>query len=165
MFIIAKRVRWRGLIAGAAVLVLALGAVGAGSVLARDARETAGLAAPFKVRSDEDRVAYLTGLGWQVAREPAAVEDVLIPETFDPSYDEYLALQEAQGFDLTAYAGKTVQRYTYQVFNYPGLQEDIWASLLVYRTTVIGGEIACASGDGFLQGLAFPVGEEKAGAS
>ena len=46
MFIIAKRVRWRGLIAGAAVLALALGVVGAGSALARDARAAAGIAAP-----------------------------------------------------------------------------------------------------------------------
>jgi len=59
---------------------------------------------------------------------------------------------------LTACAGKTVKRYTYGVLNYPGLREDIWASLLVYRHTVVGGEIFCSQGDGFTQGLAYPQG-------
>ena len=84
------------------------------------------------------------------------MEEVLIPETFDPSYDEYLDLQRSQGFDLTACAGKTVKRYTYGVLNYPGLRENIWASLLVYKHTVVGGEVFCSQGDGFTRGLAYP---------
>jgi hypothetical protein len=102
-------------------------------------------------------VAYLQTHGWLVSEEPASVEEVLIPETFDASYDEYLALQSSQGFDLTQYAGKTVKRYTYQVSNYPGLKENIWASLLIYKRTVIAGEIYCSQGDGFTQSLEYPI--------
>ncbi len=77
---------------------------------------------------------WLSGGGWlDRLPEPAAVEDIRLPDTFDASYDEYLSLQKSQGFDLTQYAGKTVKRYTYQVSNYPGLQENIWASLLLYK--------------------------------
>lgn len=59
-------------------------------------------------------------------------------------------------FDLTQYAGKTIQRYTYAVKNFPGLQENIWASLLLYQDQVVGGEVYSNQGDGFMQGLAYP---------
>ena len=101
-------------------------------------------------------MAYLTRLGWEVSQEPASIEDVLIPETFDESYAEYLALQAGQGFDLTKYAGKTAKRYTYPLLNFPGLPRNVWASLLLYRHTVIGGEVFGSDGDGFAQGLQFP---------
>ncbi|MFR4757027.1 MAG: DUF4830 domain-containing protein [Evtepia gabavorous] len=85
---------------------------------------------PRGIKTNADRVAFLEGYGWIVSQEPAAVEDIRLPDTFDASYDEYLSLQKSQGFDLSQYAGKTVKRYTYQVSNYPGLQEKvIWASL------------------------------------
>ena len=99
----------------------------------------------------------LEGCGWLVGEEAVSQEDIRLPDAFDGAYADYLALQSAQGFDLTQYAGKTVQRYTYAVKNYPGLQEDIWASLLLYRDQVIGGEVFSNAGDGFLQGLAYPI--------
>ena len=49
-----------------------------------------------------------------------------------------------------------MKRYTYSIKNYPGLQENIWASILVYKKTVIGGEVFCNQGDGFTQGLPYP---------
>ena len=101
-------------------------------------------------------LAFLEGYGWIVSQEPAAVEDIRLPDTCDASYDEYLSLQKSQGFDLSQYAGKTVKRYTYQVSNYPGLQENIWASLLLYKKEVIGGEIYSNEGDGFIQALPYP---------
>ena len=69
-----------------------------------------------------------------------------------------MALTIENTIDLTAYAGKTVKRYTYAVHNYPGLQQNIWASLLMDKKTVIGGEVFCSQGDGFTQGLAYPSG-------
>ena len=165
MFLVITRAHSRRIIAGAAIVALTIALAGTGVEL------TCSRAAPVQtvstvqvdgkgVRSNEDRVAYLTRWGWEVRPDPASIEEILIPETFDESYDEYLALQSGQGFDLTAYAGRTVTRYTYQVTNYPGLQENIWATLLLYHRTVIGGEIYCSSGDGFTQGLAFP-GEKR----
>ena len=160
MLIVAKKVAPRRLLLWAFLLALALEFTGAGVGLissARDAQTAADLRAdPTGIRSNEDRVAYLQRWGWLTAEEPASVEEVLIPETFDPSYDDYLALQKSQGFDLTAYAGKTVKRYTYGVLNFPGLRENIWASLLVYKHTVVGGEVFCSQGDGFTRGLAYP---------
>lgn len=160
MFIVAKKFHPVRLIAGLAALAVAIGFVGAGLGLAQDIREAEVLAStpvsPKGIKSNEDRIAYLERYGWLVGKEPASVEEVLIPETFDSSYDDYLALQDSQGFDLREYAGKTVKRYTYAISNYPGLQEGIWASLLVYKKTVVGGEIYSCEGDGFTQGLAYP---------
>ena len=160
MLIVAKKVRPRSLLLWALLLAAAVGFAGMGAGLMRTARDTQTAANvradPTGIRSNADRIAYLQKWGWLTDEEPASVEEVLIPETFDPSYDDYLALQRSQGFDLTAYAGKTVKRYTYGVHNYPGLRENIWASLLVYRHTVVGGEIFCSQGDGFTQGLAYP---------
>ncbi|MGM9566193.1 DUF4830 domain-containing protein [Evtepia sp.] len=161
MFIITKKVHRGRLTASALLLALTLIVVGAGTFLAQDIQAAVApaetLPDPTGVRSNEDRIAYLQSLGWIVGKEPAAVEDVLIPETFDASYNDYLALQAEMGFDLRDYTGKTVKRYTYQVKNYPGLQENIWVSLLIHKKTVIGGEVFCNQGDGFTQSLVYPV--------
>lgn len=161
MFIVTKKVRRGRLAASALLLALILGTIAAGGGLAQDiqavsAAQSKGCPDPTGVKTNEDRIAYLEAHGWLVGEEAAAVEEVLIPEIFDASYDEYLALQAAQGFDLTQYAGKTVKRYTYQVQNYPGLQENIWVSILIHKKTVIGGQVYCSQGDGFTQGLAYP---------
>ena len=162
MLIVAKKVHPRRILLCAVLLAAAAVCGGVWSGLCHGAGETqttAGLSTdPKGIRSDEDRVAYLESWGWLVSEEPASVEEILIPEILDGSYQEYLDLQKSQGFDLTAYAGKTVKRYTYAVHNYPGLQENIWASLLMDKKTVIGGEIFCSQGDGFTQGLAYPRG-------
>ena len=91
-------------------------------------------------RNGEDRVAYLEEWGWQVKPEPLSVQELLIPGEMDDSYQEYLAMQTQQGFDLAKYAGKRVKRYTYQVTNYPTGEEGVQADLLICRNTVVGGE-------------------------
>ena len=145
MIIITKKLHPRRLVAGCALFALALGVLGAGLGLVRDIQSAAAVADlqvdPRGIKTNADRVAFLEGYGWIVSQEPAAVEDIRLPDTFDASYDEYLSLQKSQGFDLSQYAGKTVKRYTYQVSNYPGLQENIWASLLLYKKEVIGGDL------------------------
>ena len=67
------------------------------------------------LKNNEDRAAYLESLGWAILPTPLAVETLLIPEEFDSSYDEYLALQANQGFDLNLYRGKKITRYTYEL--------------------------------------------------
>ncbi|MCI6990326.1 MAG: DUF4830 domain-containing protein [Clostridiales bacterium] len=164
MIIVAKKLRPRRLIAVLFLFVLAFGVLGTGLGLIQDIQKAEAVASlqadPRDIDSNEDRVSYLESYGWIVSDEAAAVEDIRLPDTFDASYDEYLALQREQGFDLEQYSGKTIQRYTYQVINYPGLQENIWACLLLYKDEVIGGEVYCNQGDGFMQGLAYPIQQE-----
>ena len=74
----------------------------------------------------------------------------------DESYQEYLALQSDQGFDLQKYAGKRVKRYTYEIFNYPSGEAGVQANLLICKNTVVGGEVLSPRLDGFLHGLTMP---------
>ena len=105
------------------------------------------------IRTNTDRVAYLNGCGWQVTEEPLAVEEIRIPEEMDESYRRYLELQAAQGFDLERYAGRRIRRYTYEVTNYPTGESGVQANLMLYRTTVVGGEVLSPRMDGFVHGL------------
>ena len=111
---------------------------------------------PKGVKTNEDRVAYLADFGWQVSPEPIATQEMLIPKEMDESYNEYLALQSGQGFDLEKYAGKRAKRYTYEITNYPTGEAGVQVNLLIYKNTVIAGEVLSPQLDGFLHGLAMP---------
>ena len=116
----------------------------------------ASLPDPKGVRTNRDRVEYLAQYGWQVSDQPSEIHELLIPEKLGESYQDYLSLQASQGFDLNKYAGKQVRRYTYEVLNYPTGEQGVSANLLMYRHTVVGGEILSPSLNGFLHGLTMP---------
>lgn len=159
MFIWTAKLRRGRIVAGAVAVCVLCGAV----VLARGGLAARGLdvvstapASPKGVKTNEDRVAYLESYGWQVDPEAVAVEELLIPQEFDDTYTQYLALQSGQGFDLTKYRGKRVKRYTYTISNYPTGETGVQAGLLIYRNTVVGGEILSSELGGFIHGLAMP---------
>ena len=54
------------------------------------------------------------------------------------------------------YAGKRAKRYTYEITNYPTGESGIQAGLLVYKSTVIGGDVLSAQLGGFIHGLEMP---------
>lgn len=108
------------------------------------------------VRTNQDRVDFLRSFGWEVAEEPLATQEMVIPQEFDDSYAQYIDLQRQQGFDLERYAGKRAKRYTYEILNYPSGETGVQANLLLYKTTVIGGEVLSPRLDGFLHGLSMP---------
>ena len=106
-----------------------------------------------KVRTNEDRIAFLSQFGWTVAAEPPESTTVTIPREFDKVFATYNEMQRMQGLDLSAYSGKTVERYTYTVTNYPGHEGTVLANLLIYRGNVIGGDICSADSNGFVHGF------------
>ena len=87
------------------------------------------------------RVQFLKNYGWEVAESPVESGQVRIPEKSTAVYDRYNALQKTQGFDLSQYAGQIVMRYVYKIPNFPGATEPVYATLLVYKNQVIGGDI------------------------
>ncbi len=105
------------------------------------------------VRSNEDRVGFLKRFGWEVETEPSETVNVTVPEVFDDIFEGYNKLQNGQGLDLSRYRRKTVTRYTYTVTNYPDYDGVVYATLLVYRGRVIGGDICSAEADGFIHGF------------
>ena len=105
------------------------------------------------VTNNDARVEFLKKFGWEVSSSPAESSQVRIPETSSEVFDRYNRLQKSQGYDLTAYAGKNVMRYVYKVNNFPGATEPVYATVLVYKNQVIGGDITDTSANGKVQGF------------
>lgn len=114
------------------------------------------------VRTNEDRVAYLAQFGWEVSAEPVQTQEVRIPTDPSDVFERYNDLQIAQGFDLHDYAGKTVRRYVYEVENYPDGEGQYYATLLICKGTVIGGDVCAAEKGGVMHGFAMPEGAKAA---
>ena len=106
-----------------------------------------------KIRSNEERIAFLGEFGWQVDAAPTESTTVTIPREFDKVFAAYNELQRKQGLDLSTYGGKTVERYTYTVTNYENYEGTVLANLLIYRGRVIGADICSADTAGFVHGL------------
>lgn len=107
-----------------------------------------------KVRSNEDRIAFLAQFGWQVSSEPTESATVTIPREFDKVFASYNELQRRQGLDLSSYSGRTVERYTYTVTNYEGYEGKVLTNLLISKGRVIAADLCSADSNGFLHGLA-----------
>ena len=81
--------------------------------------------------TNEERIAYLASLGWEVNDQPIETLSVTLGETLEEPYLSYNDLQRSQGFDLTRYCGQTLSRYTYVVTNYPDASLPCQADLYV----------------------------------
>ncbi len=97
-----------------------------------------------KIKTAEDRVEFLASLGYSVEATPTEEAAVTIPAEFDKIYKAYNELQKAQGFDLTPYHKKEVMRYTYKLTSFDGSQSDVFATILVHKNRVIGGDLSSA---------------------
>ena len=105
------------------------------------------------IKSNEDRIAFLAQFGWEVEATPTESTTVTIPSEFDKVFAAYNELQRRQGLDLSGYASKTVERYTYTVKNYEGFDGTVQANLLIYRGRVVGGDVCAADASGFIHGF------------
>ncbi len=105
------------------------------------------------VTDNDSRVKFLTSLGWDVSTSPVESSQVRLPKEQTEVYSRYNALQKSQGYDLSQYAGKTVMRYVYKINNLPGATEPVYATLLVYKNKVIGGDITNTAAKGVIQGF------------
>ena len=108
------------------------------------------------VATNDARVDFLKGFGWDVTTSPKESGKVRIPAQTSEVFDRYNRLQKSQGYDLSAYAGKNVMRYVYTVNNYPGATEPVYATLLVYKNQIIGGDITDTAAGGVIRGFKKP---------
>ncbi len=113
------------------------------------------------VSGNDARVAFLKGFGWDVTTSPVESNQVRIPEKASEVFDRYNELQKSQGYDLNAYAGKTVMRYVYKINNYPGATEPVYATLLLYKDQIIGGDVTNTAAKGAIQGFKMPQGVQQ----
>ena len=106
-----------------------------------------------KIKTNEDRIAFLSQFGWKVKEDSVDQIEVVIPEKFDKVFTGYNEIQKRQGLDLSKYKGKTVMRYTYEITNYENENGKVYANVIVYRNKVIGGDICSADVGGFIHGF------------
>lgn len=136
------------ILAGIAVLIAALVLLLGGN----DAANTASAS----LSTNDARVKFLEEFGWKVASSPKETTQVRIPAESSEVFERYNALQKSQGYDLSQYAGKTVMRYVYKITNYPGATEPVYATLLVYKDQVIGGDVTDTAAKGVIRGFKMP---------
>ncbi len=150
-------------------ILIALGAVAA-LILAiillfGGGAESEPTAATTAITGNDSRVSFLESFGWQVSASPAEAGQVRIPKEDSPVYERYNALQKTQGYDLSQYAGKEVMRYVYKINNFPGATEPVYATVLVYKNQVIGGDVTNTAAKGAVQGFKMPATEPTAPAT
>ena len=136
-------------------ILMILGAIALGIILLvmlfSGGNESTTTAAP--VTNNDSRVEFLQQQGWEVSASPAESGQVRIPQESSEMFSRYNDLQKSQGYDLTKYAGKTVMRYVYRVNNYPDATEPVYATVLVYKNKIIGGDITNTAPNGTMQGI------------
>ena len=138
-------------------ILIVLGAIAAlliGIIALSGNGETTATAA---TASDNDsRVSFLKSFGWEVTTSPVESGQVRIPTETTEIFDRYNQLQQAQGYDLSQYAGRKVMRYVYKVTNFPGATDPVYATVLVHKNAIIGGDITNTGANGKIQGFAMP---------
>ena len=94
--------------------------------------------------------------GWEVCEEPKQTQEVRIPTEPSEVFERYNDLQISQGFDLHEYSGKSVKRYVYEITNYPNSEDTYYATLLIYKNAVIGGDVCSSAQGGTMHSLNMP---------
>ena len=106
-----------------------------------------------KLDGNEERVAYLQSLGWEVEPEPIETLQFLLPAELEEPYRTYNELQLSQGFNLSECCGKQISRCTYTVKNYPGQPEGVQANLYICEDLPVAGDICSSGAKGFQEPL------------
>ena len=145
-------------------ILLILGAIAAGIIGiillfggSSDAQTTSAATAS----NNDARVKFLQSFGWDVTPSPTESSQVRIPETSTEVFDRYNQLQKSQGYDLSKLAGKNAMRYVYTVNNYPGATEPVYATVLVHKNEIVGGDVTDTSPKGKVQGFKMPSGSTE----
>ena len=140
----------------AVILVCIIAAVGLLIMLLSGGKKEPESTGVISVASNDDRVNFLSGFGWEVTNSPVETGQVRIPEQTSEVFERYNALQKSQGYDLSAYEGQTVMRYVYRINNYPGATEPVYATVLISKNRVIGGDITDTAAKGVIRGFKMP---------
>ena len=110
----------------------------------------------YTAETADDRLKFISDLGWIVDEDPVEVRQIAIPQEFDDVYSNYNEIQLSQGYDLTKYAGRSAKRWTYIIRNYPDVSENedyVRINLIVCDGKIIGGDVCSIKLDGFMHGF------------
>lgn len=106
------------------------------------------------IKSAADVENFITSLGMEVKTPAYKNIKVDLPRVFDAVYSKYNDIQKQQGFDLSKYSGKTLDRYTYEMTNHPVSkehpEEKVYLTLFIHREKIVGGDISSKAKGGFV---------------
>lgn len=149
MQIYTVNVTKKRIIAIVLVVAIAIAAI----ILAIPSRQSIATSAELKnIKTESDRLDYISGLGYDVGSGATGEKEVTIPKKFDAVYERYNQIQQEGGFNLEKYAGKQINLYSYKVINYQN-EPNALLDLLVYKNKIIGGAVYSAAPDGFMHEL------------
>ena len=106
-----------------------------------------------ELKTNGDRVKFLSALGWVVDPEPLCTSEVTIPLAFSDVYKKFNELQIEQGYDLSEHQGERATIYAYRVKNYAGYDGPVVAELYLAGDRLVGGDIHSLALDGFMHSL------------
>lgn len=105
--------------------------------------------------SSYDRIGFLYRYGWEVDINSEEKSYIILPKKFDEVFAEYNRLQISQGFDLSLYLGKKLEKYTYLLKNTDYFADETYcyATVLIYDNKIVGADIYSPSIDGIMIGV------------
>ena len=103
-----------------------------------DEAVTAGAAADPGIETTQDIGSYFTGYGFETDLATAAVDKVKIPKKWDDSFAAFNQVIQESDLDLSAYKGKTVEKWTLLCPQLSTGDQDTYCVLLVYKAKAIG---------------------------
>lgn len=138
------------------LILIATAAVLLALILVFGSRDGSSATTSTTLSDNDSRVKFLQEFGWEVTPAPKESTQVKIPDETGELFRRYNILQKSQGYDLSKFSGKKVMRYVYEIRNYPGASEPVYATLLVYKNQVIGGDVTDTSAHGKVRGFQMP---------
>lgn len=154
MFVIKKLDRKKIIIVGIIAIVLTLITVTLFSMNQRSLTAYCDNIGSYQLEITEDFKIENFFKQFDLEINPSSVQKVsiTIPSEFNKVYERYNQLQLSQGLDLSNYKGENVERYTYDVTNYPS-GADVKANVIILNNKVIAGDLCTVSLNGVMTTL------------
>ena len=105
------------------------------------------------IKTNEDRVAFISKFVSGVSGEAIESVSFSIPENFDRIMLSYNEIQKSQGLDITKYKNKKVTRYTYEVEKWGEDEVPVFVNIIVHRNKIIACDISSQDPKGFVKPL------------
>ncbi len=106
-----------------------------------------------KLKTNEDRAAFIRSYGWEVSDAAVEVVEVEVPKPLDEFFRAYAELQKSHGLDFEKYEGKKLVRWSYEVLNYPVEDLAVQVNLYLYKERLVACDVSSTDGDGFMHSI------------
>lgn len=94
---------------------------------------------------------FLAQFDIEVDKSTEQAVNITVPSEFNKVYENYNALQQSQGLDLTDYKGREATIYTYNVTN--SSSDDVKCHLIICEDKVIAGDLCTTDLNGTMTSL------------